>query len=48
MKDVAVADTAMHVFVMEYPEVSTGEAFLHAAHKTMQRRDPAKGQRRRQ
>jgi hypothetical protein len=41
MKDVAVADFAMHVFVMDYPEVSAGEAFLQAAHRTMQRHDPA-------
>ena len=38
MKDIELAEGAMHIFNLDYPETSLGEAFLDVVRQTMERR----------
>jgi serine/threonine protein kinase len=38
MKHISLAESAMHIFNLDYPETSLGEAFLDAVRQTMARR----------
>lgn len=37
--EIGLAEGAMHIYTLDWPEVSCGEALLQAAHQTMQRRN---------
>ncbi|QEL14827.1 serine/threonine-protein kinase [Limnoglobus roseus] len=45
IKEIGRAEGAMHIYTLDWPEGSCGEAFLQAAHQTMQRRNQGNGRR---
>jgi hypothetical protein len=47
MRDVMLADRAVHIYILHWPEGAPGDAFLQAAHQAMQRQEQTTQRRKR-